>query len=624
MRQAHRRAWIQVLLLAALLLGAALRFYHLDAQSFWNDEGNSARLAERSVRLIIEGAAGDVHPPGYYLLLRIWRDLTGGSEFSLRSFSALCGVLTVAVTAALGRRAGGAWTAVGAACGLTLHPLAIYYSQEARMYALLGLIAAATVWIAAEIQRRRALFSPTLAGLVVVLTLGLYTHYAYVFVLLGVNVAFAATWLTHRPLRWRRSLIWAGCHALAALAFLPWLPHALRATGWTPPDLNTGQALIEMANALLVGLTLPADITPYWLPVTGALVLLALLTRSRAPFIKWAAVAIVLLPIALISGLDIYRAAYLKFLMVAVAPLLLLLALPLIAPSPARKRRHPPVVLAGALLLTLLPAQLTSLRHLYFDPVYARDDYRRLAAIIATEAGPDDAIILSAPNQWEVFTYYYDGPVTVYPAPYHPEVEKAETWTQEVLSVGHPQLFVLYWGDRESDPHRRLERELARQAYKATETWITDVRLARYGTAPLPASPQAVLGARVGEDLRLDGYSLVSTTYGPGEIVPVTLFWHAADAPDERFKVFVHVLDDNGTLVTQEDAEPMGGLHPTSAWEAGTSIVDRHGVLLPDDLAAGTYTLTTGMYHSDGTRLAVHGSVETEGNAIVLRNIEVE
>ncbi|HDQ34698.1 MAG TPA: hypothetical protein ENN14_00085, partial [Chloroflexi bacterium] len=55
--------WAWVALLVLLLLSAGLRFYRLDAQSFWNDEGNTARLVERPIPLIIAGAAGDIHPP---------------------------------------------------------------------------------------------------------------------------------------------------------------------------------------------------------------------------------------------------------------------------------------------------------------------------------------------------------------------------------------------------------------------------------------------------------------------------------------------------------------------------------------------------------------------------------
>ena len=61
----HRGASYRVpLLVIVLLITAFLRFHALDAQSFWNDEGNSARIAERPVSAIIEGAAGDIHTAG--------------------------------------------------------------------------------------------------------------------------------------------------------------------------------------------------------------------------------------------------------------------------------------------------------------------------------------------------------------------------------------------------------------------------------------------------------------------------------------------------------------------------------------------------------------------------------
>ncbi len=88
---------------AILLLAAALRFYKIDVQSLWYDEGNSARIAERSVQLIVEGAAGDIHPPLYYLLLKFWRGIFGDSEAGLRSLSALCGVFSVLFSFLIGR-----------------------------------------------------------------------------------------------------------------------------------------------------------------------------------------------------------------------------------------------------------------------------------------------------------------------------------------------------------------------------------------------------------------------------------------------------------------------------------------------------------------------------------------
>src|SRR5512137_1002138 len=119
-----RRPGLRLLLLAILLVAAALRFHRLDAQSFWNDEGNSARIAERPTELILDGAAGDIHPPGYYLLLHYWRALAGESEFSLRALSAFAGVVLVLLSYLLGRRLFSECVGLGAAFLGALSPFA--------------------------------------------------------------------------------------------------------------------------------------------------------------------------------------------------------------------------------------------------------------------------------------------------------------------------------------------------------------------------------------------------------------------------------------------------------------------------------------------------------------------
>ncbi len=128
-----------------LFLAAFVRFYHLDSQSLWNDEGNSLRLAERSTGNLIDAAGRDIHPPGYYLVLKGWIALAGESEFSLRALSAFEGVIAVAVTIALGRALFS--RAAGSVAGLlvALSPFAVYYSQETRMYAQVGLLSVASM-----------------------------------------------------------------------------------------------------------------------------------------------------------------------------------------------------------------------------------------------------------------------------------------------------------------------------------------------------------------------------------------------------------------------------------------------------------------------------------------------
>jgi len=96
--------WIKIALLLILVLAAFLRFYRLDAQSLWADEGNSVSLSGRSLDLITAGAAHDIHPPLYYYLLHFWMRVFGNSEFSVRALSALLGTTLVYLTYLLGRR----------------------------------------------------------------------------------------------------------------------------------------------------------------------------------------------------------------------------------------------------------------------------------------------------------------------------------------------------------------------------------------------------------------------------------------------------------------------------------------------------------------------------------------
>ncbi|MGC9349432.1 MAG: hypothetical protein ACP5JG_14935 [Anaerolineae bacterium] len=668
------KRWLtrQLPLLLILLLATGLRFYRLGAQSFWNDEGNTARLVERRIPLILEGAAGDIHPPGYYLLLHLWRAVAGASEFALRAYSALVGVLTVAVTARVARQierrksGSGTWSSFAhvlvAAVLAAVHPLAIYYSQEARMYAQLALVSALTLWCASALVRRApavgsaSVFArsgntsagggpesrgdkggavriskvvlPTLA-LALCVAAGLYTQYLYVLGLLGLNVVFGLHWLLRRTgdsaIHTRRTLLlrWIAAHVLGGLLFLPWAPIALRATGWRPPDLDAGRALEAMVTALLAGVTLPGR-TPWWLfAVAGALMLLAVVVlvsglregASRGPhFAGWGALGMTVAPPILILVAGIYRPAYLKFLMVSVPPLALVLALPVRSLSLRGRWQGLFRVMALLLLLPLLRVQVRALDHLYHDPVFERDDYRGIAARIRAEGRPGDAILLNAPNQWEVFTYYYRGSLPVYAAPYRPTEAEAETWVQTILAQHSPgaqdltggRLFVLYWGDTESDPGRLIERTLAALAFKAQDTWITSVRLALYGTGEPVTEAGAATDAVFGDgSIRLTGYHLPDTDFTPGDVVPLTLFWRAEQALDARFKVFVHLVDAKGELVTQVDTEPRDGFALTTTWDPGEAVVDRYGLALPDDLPPGTYTVLAGLYHLTGERLRV-------------------
>ncbi len=629
--------------LLVLLLAFALRCYRLDAQSFWNDEGNSARIAERPVALILAGAAADIHPPGYYLLLHTWRALAGHTEFALRYLSVMASVLAVAFTGALGRRLCGTIVGWGAALGAALAPLAIYYAQEARMYAWLQFLSVAATYFLVSVlshPEQSPVVRRSWVAYGLLAAAGLYVQYAFPFILLVHNGIFALWWMIRArptPHRWRWLVAWLGLQTGVLLLYLPWLSIALRSVlGWPSAARHDslGKALSDMLRVLSVGITLPLEATIGELWAAGLLLAFGLLRTplrrrpaDRLGHDRAAMVIYLLLPVTLLLTFNLYKPEWLKFLVVILPPFHILLAQGIANLMEAAvgffrwgdARLRFLTVLVYSFLLVGIGAR--SLRNLYFVPAYARDDYRQLAADIAAEACSNDVIILNAPNQWEVFTYYYQGQ-NVYPAPYHPEPEDVERFLAPLLEGERRRLFVLYWGDAESDPRRLVETALSEWAYKAADRWYGRVRLAIYGVAPLREGTMIPMDIRFGDSIWLRGYRLATTTVAAGEVLPLTIHWETTAPLTERYKVTVQVLDREGQLVAQHDTEPRDGLLPTDRWPPGEVVSDQYGVLLPAGLSSGQYTLLVALYHvSTGERLPVF---PTHSDHLLLAEVTVE
>jgi len=610
-------------LLAGLLIAAAVRLYRIDAQSLWNDEGNSLRLAERSLGALIDAAARDIHPPGYYLALKGWIALAGTSELALRLPSALAGLLTVAVASALGRRL--SETGAGALAGLlvALSPLAVYYSQETRMYALLGLLAALSMavfaaWLERITRGRSAGRWAVALGLIN--AAGLYTHYAFPFTLLAQG-ALLALWLAGRAQRrdWltaRHGLL--GYIALSGLAlalFTPWLPTAWdQLTGW--PAAPHGVSLVERLRASLGAITtggVTRDAPWAALIAPGLLALGGLFGGRRLCALPhgWRALLPPVWAAATVGGLLLsgaYRPANLKFLVPAQVAAALWLAggaagwWTLAARSP---RAGLPRIAGRVLVLALagitLAGQVRTLDTLAHDPAAARADYRAIAARLAQDARPGDAILLDAPNQAEVFSYYYDGPAPVIGLPRGLGGDDAQTRAEvEALLARHTRVFALFWGEDERDPRRVVQAALDAGAFPVGSTWYGDVRLAQYAVlAPPPAAPQTSLRVHFGESMVLTGYALSAPALRPGEALGVTLFWQASASLSVRYKVTVQVIAPDGALIAQHDAEPDNNRALTSGWTPGETVIDPHGLIIPPQTAPGVYRVAAGVYPID-------------------------
>jgi mannosyltransferase len=644
-----RRHATLLALFAILLLGAGLRFYRIDAQSFWHDEGNSAGLAQRDVARIIAGAAGDIHPPGYYLLLAGWVRVFGmAGEAPYRSLSAVCGALLMVVVFAVGGALFDRRTGLLAALLVAVNPFQVYYGQEARMYALLALwsalaILALLLWIFVYARSGRI---DVLASALVVLAGagGLYTHYVFPAILLVQNLAFLGWWLAgrrkDRPGGLSSLLAWAGLQALTLALYAPWMPTALRQLSTWPSarqPYDLWDALVTTFRLLVFGATIPTEAVTLGLGCAGLFALLALWRApedmsSRGPLaLAW---LWLLVPVALMFALGLYSEAFVKFFVTAEPALALIVAhgIANVLRIAQRARGLPGVRWSsmlwaglGAFMLVILASQTDqALRNLYFDPDYARDDYRGIAAHIRALARPDDAIVFLAPNQWEVFTFYFPDDGRLFPiARTRPLDTAAEERELQGIVAGHRRLWVLYWAEDQADPDGFVAGWLRAHTYPDGEQWYGGVRLALYGApAALPGELGSVRDVRFGDAITLRSAALSGPPVRPGDVLALQLGWEATAPVSARYKVFVHLVDAQGKIVAQHDAEP----GDTTAWVVGQEIVDNHGLLVPPDAAPGTvYELRVGLYDANsGARLRVFdGSGAPAGEWLVVTTVSI-
>ncbi len=140
-----------------LVWALLIRFMSLN-QSLWWDEAINVVYAGTSSFwwFVTEYPIGDFHPPGYFAILWIWGHLFGFSELSVRLPSLIFGVLTIFITFLIGKELLGKKTGLLAALLLTVAPLHIYYSQEARMYSFAAFTATlATLFLIKFLKGKR-------------------------------------------------------------------------------------------------------------------------------------------------------------------------------------------------------------------------------------------------------------------------------------------------------------------------------------------------------------------------------------------------------------------------------------------------------------------------------------
>ena len=133
-----------------LFLGLVFRLISLN-QSLWIDEATTALVAKMSLPDIFSKfLPGDFHPPLYYLIMKFWTGIFGYSEISLRIPSIIFGLGTIYFVYLIGKKLFNKKTGLIASALLATSGLAVYYSQEARMYALAAFLVSCSIYFLLE------------------------------------------------------------------------------------------------------------------------------------------------------------------------------------------------------------------------------------------------------------------------------------------------------------------------------------------------------------------------------------------------------------------------------------------------------------------------------------------
>jgi len=439
----------RLILLLLVILAFTLRLYQLDYQSLWRDEVDAIRFARRDLsRLFPLFVRPNHNGPLYYVFLHFWIRLAGDSEFSARFLSLICGMLSVPIIFKLGRRWLGLSGGLPAAMLCTTSPYLIWYSQEAKMYALLFLFSMLSTHIYLVALERNRIY--LWLSYVVTIVISMYVHLLAVLIIPFHVLLFLVTWPRYRP----ALKSWL---AVVAILVLPYLPLARWEIPLLVSPFTTGHqfySLHEILTVLLFAFSLNSGPYQGLLSTTlfvflllagiflykrgnGGITSLSLKTSltSRQESISLSLYLFVpIVCLFLISlGMPIFTDRY---LITALPAYLLLLTCGLLAVKQRSVRQ------AGVCLALLLVSNLYMVSSQGHTRI--KSDFRSAARRVK-EDGRGDLMMFLLPRGRLVFDYYYQDQFLWAEPPYTNQGMEAEKVAQamEQATAGWDEVWLL-------------------------------------------------------------------------------------------------------------------------------------------------------------------------------------
>jgi len=243
---------------------------------------------------------------------------------------------------------------------------------------------------------------------------------------------------------------------------------------------------------------------------------------------------------------------------------------------------------------------------------YKRDGHRdfvEMVEFITSYSGPSDALIFNSPVETSLLQNHYKGTLPIYGLfeggpPLPPEKEEL----LQALTARYRRLWLIPGGLNDG-----LDVWLSEKGYRAFNEPFGEERLALYFFPSQPLAERAE-EAIFGERIALKGYGMMEQVK-PGDVLAVNLHWKAIATLPLDYHLFVHLIDQEGTLWAQKDS-----FKPTSGWQPGEEVDDKQAILLPRDIPPGQYQIVVGFYLLEsGQRLVLTDGQDSLG----LGSIEV-
>ncbi|MGQ9785647.1 MAG: glycosyltransferase family 39 protein [Anaerolineae bacterium] len=623
--------------LLATLLAFALRVYRLDAQSYWIDEGWTLHYAALTpTQLWHTLQTTRVVPPLYHFLTLYWSALVGNGEYAMRFLSVLCGTLSVPLMMRFGKVFGDARLGLVAACLIAVSPYQIWHSQDARNYTMLTAAALVSMWGFVALWQGQWVWRWQLLYILGT-EWALLTHY-HALILIGVQGLFLlVTWVFHPKGIFSRQqlyLRWGILLLITLSLFGLWLYFGMGALkdyyNWIPQP-TLWETYVRSALAYSVGELVPIPLSVWLSSAFVMLFLCGIVYAARRNWRNWhgrhmlGLIAIYILAPNLAAWLygEVRTPVYLeRYLIPVQVGYLLAVAMGVLAVTNGvhnalehakwRWSRSIATPLGVSLLLMLLGISGWVLYHHYFDPAYAKPDWRTIAQTIEDYALPHDTIIITGAGSEMVFDHYYDGDLPIYTEFNNPSwsVDKALKRLAEIAALYRRIWYMPYGLPIDHD----LEGWLASHTYPSWQSWLGRQRMALYATETAfkmaERSVDIAFEESPGRRLELLGIAAPAQPVAAGDVVPFALTWQTTDHLAYDYQTSVRLIDSRGERYAQADWPPLAAEGETSTWQPDHPVIDRRALWLPADIPPGHYQVQLALYElGSGQQLGLPQSV---------------